>query len=118
MSEVVALLRNLAESAGPMTWRAHSTPGSGWGITAKRDGRVFCRFDPKPTVPHVCVQIKGASEDELKVAGTVHRRTNAEPWVDVNNVRSARLLEPLIARAYASVGVAARPHTTAHRGHA
>jgi hypothetical protein len=104
--DIVALLREAANQAGPVVWRAHSTPGGGWGITGKRANRVFCRFDPKPTVPHVCVSVRGADDDGLKAAGTVHRRKNAESWVDVKDTRGARRLEPLIARAYAAAGVA------------
>jgi hypothetical protein len=108
--DIVARLRKTADQAGPAIWRAHSTPGGGWGITGKRANRVFCRFDPKPSVPHVCVSVVGADEDGLKAAGTVHRRKNAESWVDVADMRGANLLEPLIAHAYAAAGVALNPH--------
>ncbi len=98
--ETVAALRKAAEQAGPVTWRAHSTPNGGWGITGKRVKRVFCQFDPKPAVLHVCARIPGADESELKAAGTVHPRKNAMPWVDIKDTRGAKVLEPLIARAY------------------
>jgi hypothetical protein len=113
--DIVALLRRSAEQVGPVIWRAHSTPGGGWGLTGKRANRVFCRFDPKPSVRHVCVSLRGADEDALKAAGTVHRRKNAEAWVDIRNTRGAHLLEPLIAQAYgAAAGVELKRH--ARRG--
>jgi hypothetical protein len=108
--DIVARLRTAANEAGPVVWRAHSTPGGGWGITGKRANRVFCRFDPKPSVPHVCVCVLGADEVGLKAAGAVHRRKNAESWVDITNMRGANLLEPLIAQAYAAAGVALSRH--------
>ena len=97
--DIVARLRSAAQQGGPVEWQAHSNRG-GWGIAAKRANRVFCRFDPKPTVPHVCVNILGADDEELNIAGTVHRRKNAPSWVDVCDVPSALLLQPFIARAY------------------
>lgn len=39
--EIVADLRKAAERAGPVSWRAHSTPNGGWGITGKRVHKVF-----------------------------------------------------------------------------
>ena len=108
--DIVARLRAAADQAGPVVWRAHSTPGSGWGITGKRANRVFCRFDPKPSVPHVCVSVVGAHEDGLKAAGTVHRRKNAQSWVDIGDMRGASMLEPLIAQAYAAAEVALNRH--------
>lgn len=120
--DIVARLRAAADQAGPVVWRAHSTPGSGWGIAGKRANRVFCRFDPKPSIPHVCASVVGADEDGLKAAGTVHRRRNAASWVDIRDMRGANVLEPLIAQAYATAGVAvsrqvekasSRPATTA-----
>lgn len=108
--DIVAHLRTAADQAGPVVWRAHSTPGGGWGITGKRVNRVFCRFDPKPSVPHVCVSVVGADEVGLKAAGSVHRRKSAESWVDITNMRGANLLEPLIAQAYAAAGVALSRH--------
>jgi hypothetical protein len=38
----------------------------------------------------------------------VHRRKNAPPWVDGADLRGAKELEPLIERAFAAAGVAAR----------
>ena len=104
--EIVAALRKAAEHAGPPSWIAHSGPGGGWGIRGKRDRRLVCQFDPKPTALHVCAQVPDADERELKAAGTVHLRKNGMHWVDVRDVRGARVLEPLIARAYAEAGVA------------
>lgn len=100
--DILTYLRETAEQAGTVSWRAHSTPGSGWGITGKLSGRLFCRFDPKPSVPHVCAFIRGAAERELEAAGTVHRRKSGGPWVDIRNMRDAKVLEPLIARAGAA----------------
>ena len=100
--DVVDFLMKAAERAGPTEWRAHSTPGGGWGITGKRGKRVFCKFDPKPQVPHVGADVPGASESELMRAGRLHRRKDARPWVDIEDMRGAKVLEPLIARAYAA----------------
>lgn len=108
--DIVARLRAAADQVGAVVWRAHSTPGGGWGITGKRAKRVFCRFDPKPSVPHVCVSVTGADEASLKAAGTVHRRKNAESWVDIRDVRGAKLLEPLIGQAYAAAVVVPNRH--------
>jgi hypothetical protein len=47
---------------------------------------------------------------QVEAAGTVHRRKNAESWVDIGDMRGANLLESLIARAYAAAGVALNPH--------
>jgi hypothetical protein len=58
--EIVSFLREAAGRCGVVDWRAHSTPGSGWGLTGFKGGRVFCRIDPKPSIPHVCVSIPGA----------------------------------------------------------
>ncbi len=108
--DIVARLRAAADQAGPVVWRAHSTPGGDWGITGKRANRVFCLVDPKPSVPHVCVSVVGADEDDVKAAGTVHRRKNAESWVDIGDMCGANLLGPLIAQAYAAAGVALNRH--------
>ena len=108
--DIVARLRAAADQAGPVVWRAHSTPGGGWGITGKSANRVFCRIDTKPSILHVCASIVDADEDGLKAAGTVHRRKNAESWVDIRDMRGANLLEPLIAQAYAAAGVALSRH--------
>jgi len=102
--EIVAALRKAAEQAGPTSWIAHSGSGGGWGIRGKRDRRLVCQFDPKPTALHVCAQVPGADERELKAAGTVHLRKNGSHWVDVRDVQGAKTLEPLIARAYAEAG--------------
>ena len=104
--EIVTALRNAARKAGPMLWTAHSGPGGGWGIRGKRDRRLVCQFDPKPTALHVCAQVPGADERELKAAGTVHIRKNGLHWVDIRGVQGAKVLEPLIARAYARAGEA------------
>jgi hypothetical protein len=106
VGDIIKFFREAAELAGPVVWRAHLAESGGWGIAGKREKRVFCRFDPKPTVPHVCAQIAGASEDDLKAAGTVHRRKDGKPWVDVRDLRGAKVLEPLIFRAYREAGVA------------
>jgi hypothetical protein len=66
---IVACLREAADQAGPVVWRAHSTIGGGWGITGRRAKTVFCRFDPKPSVPHVCVSVVGVDEVGLKAVG-------------------------------------------------
>ncbi len=105
----MACLREAAAKAGPVVWRAHSTSGGGWGITGKRDRRTFCSFDPKPSVPHVCASVPGADEHELKTVGTVHLRKNANPWVDVKDLRGAGCLEPLILRAYAAAAPTPTP---------
>ncbi len=105
---VVYSLRAMAERQEPREWtiRAHSGSGSGWGIEYKRGGLVFCRFDPKPNVEHVCVFVRGAAESDLEGAGKVHRRKNAPPWVDIRDERGAKALEPLIQRAFADAGIA------------
>src|ERR1700730_4006144 len=108
--DIVARLRTAADQAGTVVWRAHSTPGGSWGLAGKRANRVFCRFDPKPSIPPVCASVVGADEDGLKAAGTVHRRKNAESWVDIKDMRGANLLESLIAQAYAAAGVAVSRH--------
>lgn len=100
--EIVATLRKAAEKAGPVVWRAHSTPNSGWGLTGKRGERTFCSFDPKPRAGHVCVCIRGADEKVLLDAGMVHKRRNDWPWTDIKDLRGARLIEPEIVRAYAA----------------
>lgn len=66
---------------------------------------MFCQFDPKPKANHVCASILGADEIDLKDAGTVHNRKNSRPWVDIKDMRGAKLLERLILRAYAAAGV-------------
>jgi hypothetical protein len=104
--QIVGLLRTAAKQAGPVSWRPHATPNGGWGITGKRDGRVFCQFDPKPAALHVCADVVGASDHELMAAGTVHTRKNARSWVDIRDARGVKALEPLIARAYAEAGQA------------
>lgn len=71
---------------------------------------MFCRFDPKPSMPHVCASVVGADEEGLKAAGAVHRRKNAESWVDIRDMRGANLLEPLIAQAYAAAGLTLSRH--------
>src|SRR4051812_22097038 len=81
LRDIVAHLREAADKAGPVVWRAHSTPAGSWGITGRRVSRVFFRLDPKPSLSHVCVSVVGADENGLKAAGTVHRRKNAESWV-------------------------------------
>ncbi len=70
--------------------------------TGKRGKRVFCKFDPKPQVPHVGADVPGASESELMRAGRLHRPKDARAWVDIVDMRGAKVLEPLIARAYAA----------------
>ena len=106
----MATLRAAAERCGPVVWRAHETPGGGWGLTGKRDGRVFCHFDPKPSTPKVCVCIPGATVDELRSLGSPHLRKNAPPWVDILGADSASKIEPLMQRAYSAAGlVTTRP---------
>ena len=57
--EIVAALRKAAKQAGPPSWTAHSGPGGGWGIRGKRDRRLVCQFDPKPTALHVARRFRG-----------------------------------------------------------
>lgn len=99
LKEIVALLRRAAEQAGIAEWSAHSTAGGGWGVTGRAGRRVVCRFDPKPSVLHVCVCVPQATESELKVAGRVHRRKNGPAWVDVCDLTSAEALVPALVRA-------------------
>ncbi len=104
--DIVASLRKAAERAGDVAWTAHSALGRSWGIIGKREGRVICRLDVKPQAEHVCVCIPGADDGKLVAAGTVHRRKNAPSWVDIRDTRGAKVLEPLIMRAYAEAGEA------------
>lgn len=104
--EIVACLRDVAEKAGPdVTIRAHSKPKGGWGITFKRAGRVFCRFDPKPQAGHVWALVSGGDRAALAVAGTVSGRGDG-PWVAIRDMRGAEQLVPSIQHAYDAAGAA------------
>ena len=108
---IVDQLRQAASGGGDdVAPRAHSTPGSGWGITYKRGTRVFCRFDPKPRALHVAADVRGADEAELQKAGRLHRRKNGKPWVHVKYANDAKKLVPLIQRAYEQAGVTIARH--------
>ena len=103
--EIVACLRDAAEQAGgiDVSSNAYSTASGGWGITYKRDQRVFCRFDPKPNKLHVWAFVLGADTNELTDAGTLSAQKG---WVAISNLRSAELLAPAIVRAYTVAGAA------------
>jgi hypothetical protein len=95
---VVDFLKTVAEHAG-----AHVEPptfdGDGAGITYRRGGKRFCRFDPKHQAHHVWAEIPGADRIALAGAGTVSDREDW-PWVTVENMRGAVRLVPFILRAY------------------
>jgi len=111
LRDIVAILRQAARGAGEdVEPRAHSTQGSGWGITYKRGTRVFCQFDPKPTALHVGADVRGADEAELQKAGRLHRRKNGKPWVHVEDANAAKKLVPLIHRAYEQAGITIARH--------
>ena len=96
--EVLAFLRTVAENAHssvePPTFEA-----GGVGVTYRKEGRRFCRFDPKHDVQHVFVSIPGADRDQLKLAGTVSDRTDG-PWVIIEGMRGAVRLVPEILKAH------------------
>jgi hypothetical protein len=99
---LTAELRAAASRLGPVTWRAHQAQ-NGWGITGKRDGRVFCRFDPKSQKSHVQVYIPGAEASELSAVGSLSKQSG---WVAVSSLsgRNAQLVHALIQRAYEESG--------------
>jgi hypothetical protein len=113
--DIVTYLRKAAVACGAINWRAHSTHGGGWGITAKTGNRVVCHLDPKPNAGHVCVCIPGVDELELKPAGTVHRRKDAPPWTDIRDLHGAAVVAPLMARAYRSAASDPAPPVAAGR---
>jgi hypothetical protein len=99
---VVAAMRSAAEQMGPVIWRAHSTPGGGWGLIAKRGNIVFCRLDPKPRKDHLQVLFSDANLSELAPLGTVADRRD-QRWVAIGTLPdgSRRLVQDLLLQAYA-----------------
>lgn len=108
----VTALREAAEQAGPVVWRAHSTPGGGWGLIGRRNGTVFLRLDPKPRKDHVQALILNASVNELSQLGTVADRPD-QRWVAIGRLADGnlRLVQDLLLKAYAAAAGAAERGT-------
>jgi hypothetical protein len=96
---IMAFLRGVAQHAGDDVEPPRIDGRAGVGISYRRGGRRFCRFDAKEKSAHVWVCIPGASREPLGVAGTVSNRRDG-PWVKVKTLKGAVRLVPEILRAY------------------
>ena len=98
---VLDFLQTVAAHAGDAVEVPSFDGVEGVGVSYVRDGRRFCRFDPKIEVEHVFACVPGASLEELAVAGTMPDPPRKDDgWVKVENMRGAVRLVPLILRSY------------------
>jgi hypothetical protein len=101
MRRVIDFLMTVAEHSGcevdPPTFEVR-----GIGITYWRQGRRFCRFDPKHQANHVWALVPGGNRAALGAVGKVSDREDG-PWVAIQDVHGAVRLVPEILRAYDAV---------------
>ncbi len=96
---LLTFLRTVAEHAGDDVDPPTFDGVEGTGITYRRAGKRFCRFDPKHEADHVWALIPGADRSALAPAGTVSDREDG-PWVTIKNRRGAVRIVPEILRAH------------------
>ena len=100
--EILAFLRQAAAHAGEDVGAPTFDGRNDTGISYRRRGKRFCRFDPKPRADHVWAWIPGADRRELAASGTVAKRDDG-PWVTIKDMRGAVRLVPEILRAYDAI---------------
>jgi hypothetical protein len=100
LRDLVRGLRDAVETVGPVSWHGLSTT-AGWGINARRHGRVVCRFDPKPRRDHVWVLVPNASASDLAAVGSLSLQPG---WVAVTTLLGGNVqrLTELFAWSYAN----------------
>jgi hypothetical protein len=99
---LLAFLRTVAEHAGDDVESPTFDGVEGTGITYRRAGKRFCRFDPKHQADHIWALIPGADRIALASAGTVSDRADG-PWVTITNMRGAVRIVQEILRAHDAV---------------
>ncbi len=100
--KLLGFLRTAAEHAGADVEPPTFDGVDGTGITYRRAGKRFYRFDPKHQADHIWALVPGADRVALGAAGTVSEREDG-PWVTLKNMRDAVRLVPEILRAYDAI---------------
>src|SRR5262245_29738199 len=84
--EVLGFLQTVALHAGENVDPPTFDGIEGTGVSYRRKGKRFCRFDPKHQADHVWALIPGADVAALARVGQVSSREDG-PWVTVEDMR-------------------------------
>lgn len=97
---MVAYLRDSAQYAVDSVSARPYVPNTGWGVTFYDGEQWFCQLHPKREKNHVQVLIRGATAEDLSAVGLVPAdRSDQQRWVQVESMREAVRLVPLILAA-------------------
>jgi hypothetical protein len=99
LRRIIGFLETVAQHAGGEVESPTFDGQPASGVTYRRQGKRFCRFDPKHQASHVAVWIPGADRLTLQEAGSVSPRDDG-PWATIKDMGGAVRAVPHILRAY------------------